>query len=154
LLITTYQEMMITLKENTASSLSQPIHYNTNVINRSYSTIGYDYHHHNPWEKPNYATFDYQQTPYSIGTMSSTGGISSFETMNKTTFDITSNLNNSTSSFYRRHTESTLPPPSTSFYSSITTNHPSSNPLNYSHPTTQHYHPPELFFLDGIMDHH
>jgi len=96
-------------------------------------------------EKPNYPTFNYQQTPYSIGT----GGISSMATTNKSnssypSFDITSNLNHLTSSLYRRHTESALPT-STSIYSTSTTTHPSPSPFNYSH-TTTHYHPSQLFF--------
>ncbi len=44
--------------------------------------------------------------------------------------------------------ESTLPPTSTSIYSSSsssTANHPSQNPFNYAH-TTTHYHPSEMFF--------
>ena len=109
--------MMITLKENGASSTSQPIRKsrrrkrriseyencldsNNNTINRSYSTIAYDYqHHHHSWEKPNYATFNYP--PYSIGTMSSTGGLSSLATTNKnhSSFDPTH------STFYRRHSK-------------------------------------------------
>ncbi|CAF1070036.1 unnamed protein product [Adineta steineri] len=125
--------------------MSQPINYNT------YSTIGYNYHHHNGWEKPNYETFNYHQTPYSIGTMSSTTGDITNKSTNtySSSFDLTSNLNNSNSSLYRRHTESTLPTSalfhSSSSSSSSTTNYPSPNPFNYSN-TTTHYHPSELFF--------
>ncbi len=75
--------------------------YNTHASNRSYSTIGYDYHHYNPWEKPNYPTFDY---PYSLGAMSSTGGITNkSNTSSYPSFDMTSSLNSSISSFHRRH---------------------------------------------------
>lgn len=158
---------MVSYKTKTKNSYFNVycLEYNTNAINHSYSTIGYDYHQHNPWEKPTYATFDYRQSPYSIERMSSIGGISSLDTMNKTnsSFDIPLNLNNSTSSLYRRHSnsncleiiyhltlfffllaESALPT-STSIYSSSTTNHPSPSPFNYSH-TMTHYHPSELFF--------
>ncbi|CAF2933184.1 unnamed protein product [Rotaria sp. Silwood2] len=141
----------MTLKENAANSMSQPIDYNTNGNNHFHSAIGYDYHQsYNSWEKPIHPTFDYQQTPYSYRTMSSTGGISSIDTTNKLntsypTFDLTSNLNNSTQNFYRRHTESTLPMPN-SIFSTSTTNPSSLSPYNnYSH-TTTHYHPSELFF--------
>ncbi|CAF5129257.1 unnamed protein product, partial [Rotaria magnacalcarata] len=136
--------MMMTLKENTANSMSPSIDYNTNESHRSHSSICYDYHHNNPWEKPIHTTFDYQPTPYSFGAMSSTGGISSIEAANKfnnsyLSFDLTSNQN-----FYRRHTESVLPI-SNSIFSTSTTNHPPSSPFNYSH-TAAHYHPSELFF--------
>ncbi|CAF4696974.1 unnamed protein product [Rotaria sp. Silwood1] len=146
--------MMMTLKANTTNSISQPIHYNINEHNHLHSTIGYNYHQsHNSWEKPIYnnSTFNYQQTPYTYRTISSTGDISSIETINKLnnsypSYDLTTNFNNSTQNFYRRHTESTLPI-SNSIYS---TNHSSSNIYNnnnnnYSHPTI-HYHPSELFF--------
>lgn len=124
--------------------------------------MGYDYHHrHNPWEKPIHMSFDYQPTPYSFETMSSTGGISLLDSTQKLnnsypSFDMTSNQN-----FYRRHSmykqrktfliiidyhlaESALPI-SNSIFPTSTTNHPSSSPFNYSH-TTAHYHPSDLFF--------
>ncbi|UJR31458.1 hypothetical protein I4U23_018948 [Adineta vaga] len=129
---------MMTRKDNNMNPSSQSLNYNT------YSAFGHDYHHHNPWEKPNYSTFAYQQTPYTIGMLSSTGGLINKSSDSHLPFDITSNLNHSTSSFYRRHTESALPT-STSIYSSSTTNHSSSNPFHYSHMPTN-YHPSELFF--------
>lgn len=83
-------------------------HDNNNSLHRSYSAIGYDYHHHhhqNPWEKPHYATFDYSPTPFSMGTISSTGApsSSSLESKANSSFDLASNLNHST--FARRHSK-------------------------------------------------
>ena len=55
-----------------------------NRIPRSYSTIGYDYHHYNPWQKPIYPMYHYPQANYSL---TSTPGVSSsLETINKTNF--------------------------------------------------------------------
>ncbi|CAF1013783.1 unnamed protein product [Adineta ricciae] len=127
---------MMTRKDSTVNDpLSQSLNYNT------YSTFTHDYHHrHNPWEKPTYATFAYQPTPFTIGTLSSTGGL-----MNKSSDSYSSsNLNHTTSSLCRRHTESALPT-STSIYASSTSNHLLWNPFHYPQHTPANYHPPGLF---------
>ncbi len=123
--------------------------YNNYAINRSYPTPTYDYRHHNPWEKANYATFHPQSPLFSTGSIPSIN-----KSYHPSSFDTIPNLNNTNPNFYRRHSmfkkeknfdiffnkisllsaESTLPH-STSIYSSST-----STSFNYSP------HPSELFF--------
>ena len=111
--------MMMTRKDNSVNnplsqSLSKSKKYlflvertsnNYYLDYNTYSTFTHDYHHrHNPWEKPTYATFAYQPTPFSIGTLSSTGG-----PINRSSDSYSSsNLNHTTSSLYRRHSMSRI----------------------------------------------
>lgn len=111
--------MMMTRKDNTVNnsfsqSLSKPKEYLVLVRKTSnhycldyntYSPFTHDYHHrHNPWEKPTYATFAYPPTPFTIGTLSSTGG-----PINKSNDSYSSsNHNHITSSLYRRHSMSRI----------------------------------------------
>ncbi len=102
---------MMTVTENTANAMSQSIgkllinetkikyslDYNNYSINRSYPATTYDYHLHNPWEKPNYATFHHQSPLFS------TGNIPSMNKSYQPSFDTIPNLNNTNPNFYRRH---------------------------------------------------
>jgi hypothetical protein len=111
------------------------VDYNNYPINRSYPTTAYNYH-------PNYATFPHPSPLFSTGTIPSMN-----KSYHPSSFDTISNLNH----FYRRHSKKiksmdliniqliffSLLAESPSVYSSSTSNHPSSNPFNYS---------PEIFF--------